>query len=179
MWTFLFRSAIIKDNSKYFQEGVYYDDTTWLPQVLMMANRVDSMNVKRHFYLIRSDSLVRSVTPQAIRKKVEGKQFIIEELLQQTSLIHNENALKWYGFMLALCVLSLLSLVAEHEYHESKKYIKRLNSLRVFPISSYRLGTRNRMKAMMVNLSPLLFCRYIHSRSVGNSWRKVMRDEIA
>lgn len=164
VWTYLFRAAIIKDNSIYCQEGVYYDDTTWLPQVLMQASRVDSVDKKRHFYLIRSDSLVQSVTPAAIRKKIDGQMYSIEELQRQRKTLANGDAEKWYGRMITLCVLSLLSYVGKYEFDQRQKYVQFLKAQGVFPLSYFRCTNRNRIKIMMANVSPYLFCNYSHIR---------------
>lgn len=166
VWTYLFRTAVIKDNSIYCQEGVYYDDTTWLPQVLMHASRVESVDTKRHFYLIRSDSLVQSVTPSAIRKKIEGKQYLIKELQRQIRATDNVSALKWYGLMRSHCVLSLLSLVGRHEYEKRDVYFRFLKDQNVFPLSLYRSTIRNRLKLLLTNFSPSLYCKYIHFRQI-------------
>lgn len=164
VWTYLFRTAIIKNNSIYCQEGVYYDDTTWLPQVLMQASRVDSVDTKRHFYLIRSDSLVQSVTPAAIRKKIDGQMYSIEELQRQRKTLANGDAEKWYGRMITLCVLSLLSYVGKFEFDQRKEFVQFLRAQDVFPLSYYRCTNRNKIKIMMTNISPLLFCSYNHIR---------------
>ena len=162
VWTYLFRTAIIKENSIYCQEGVYYDDTTWLPQVLMHAKRVESIDVRRHFYLIRSGSLVQAITPSAIQKKIQGLKYIIEELQNQRETIRDKRAIKWYDRMISHCVLSLLSSVGKYKFAQRKEYIGFTMARNVYPLSYYRCIGRNRLKIMMVNLSPELFCKYIH-----------------
>ena len=164
VWTYLFRTAIIKDNFIYCQEGVYYDDTTWLPLVLMHAKRVESIGVKRHFYLIRSDSLVQAVTLSAIRKKIDGQKYSIEELQRQAETIIDSQARKWYGRMITLCVLSLLSYVGKFEFNKRREYIQYLKLQRVFPLSYYRSTKRNSIKILLTNISPYLYCRYSHLR---------------
>ena len=162
VWTYLFRTALIKDNSIYCQEGVYFDDTSWLPLVLMQAKRVESIDVRRHFYLIRSDSLVQAVTPSAMQKKIKGLKYIIRELQRQKETITNDLALKWYGRMLSLSVLSFLSSIGKYEFVQRKEAIQFLKDQNVFPLSFYRCTNRNRIKIMMINISPELVCRYIH-----------------
>lgn len=164
IWTYLFRTALIKDNSLYCQEGVYFDDTSWLPQVLMRAERVDSVNVKRHFYLIRCDSLVQDKSPRTVRKKIDGQLYLIEELQCQKRSIVNIQAIKWYRQMLSHCVLALLSLVGQYEYEKRKMFIRFLRDQDVFPLSSYRCSRRNKIKIAMANLSPSLLCLYYNSR---------------
>ena len=165
VWTYLFKASIIKDNNIYFGEGVYFDDTPWLPQVLAKAKRVDSMDYKRHFYLIRSDSLVRNKEIGYERKKIAGQQYLIRELLRQTAASDNVFAKKWYGLMLSHCVLGLLSLVGECDFSRRSDYIRELSNLNVFPLSKYRLSRRNRIKIAIVNISPSLFCLYCHIRT--------------
>lgn len=164
VWTYLFRTSIIIDNSIYCQEGVYYDDTTWLPLVLMHANRVESIDVKRHFYLIRNDSLVRAVTPSAIQKRIDGQAFSIKELQCQIKTLTNEYALRWYKRMLTLCVMSFISYVGKYRFSQRKEYIQFLKTQNVFPLSYYRCTKRNRLKIILTNVAPYLYCVYTHLR---------------
>jgi len=164
VWTYIFRTKIIKDNNIYCEEGAYFDDTTWLPLVLAKAKRVDSIDYRRHFYLIRSDSLVRAKDARSIRKKMEGERYLIKELQRQNFNIENVFARNWYNMMLAYCTLSLLSLVGVYDFKCRNTYIKELKELKVFPLSRYRLSRRNSIKTIFINFSPTLFCWYCHVR---------------
>lgn len=162
VWTYLFRTSLIKSNGIYFIEGDYFDDTPWLPRVLAKAQRVDSVDYVRHFYLIRSDSLVQSKSTDAIKKKVNGQLFLIDELKRQKDGTINGKGIQWYEMMVASCVLSLLSLIGTYDFLNRKDYIKRLKEQDVFPLSRYRKTGISHLKVLLINISPNLFCLLIH-----------------
>lgn len=168
VWTFIFRTVLIKENELFFNEGVYYDDTPWLPQVMLHASRVDSLDVKRHFYLIRSNSLVQSRSEKAVSKKINGQLYLIRELIRQRNDCQEGKAEKWFGMMIAHCVLTLLTLVGLYDYSKKTQYIKDLKKQAVFPLSSYHASESNKSKIAFVNYSPCLFCMFIHFRQPHN-----------
>lgn len=165
VWTYLFRTALLKDNDLYFPEGVYFDDTPWLPRVLALANRVDSIDFKRYFYLIRSNSLVQSVSKESIRRKIDGQRFLVSEMSRQKNAVQNGKARTWYQKMIIHCVVTLLSLVALYDFHNRGTYIKELRNKGVLPFASGTVAGGNRLKTQLVGRAPSLFCRIIHFRN--------------
>ena len=164
VWTFIYRASIIKENSLYCIEGDYFDDTPWLPRVLAKANRVDSVPTKRHFYLIRSNSLVQSKSMASIKRKMDGHLFLVDELGRQASETQNKDGRKWYRMMIAFCVLSLLTLVGQYFYSNRKNIIRSLREKMVFPLSWNRFYWQNKLKLLIINLSPFLYCWLTHIR---------------
>lgn len=165
VWSFLFRTSLLKENDLFFYEGDYFDDTPWLPRVLSLAQRVDSIDYKRHFYLIRNNSLVQSVSEKSITRKIDGQRFLIKELLHQKDALNNEAASKWYDRMIAHCVLSLLTMVGKNSFENRRKYLDELNRYGVLPISKNQSSTANKGKIFLINCNPDLFCRIIHLKS--------------
>ena len=165
VWTFLFRLSIIKDNGVYFIEGDYFDDTPWLPKILALSKRVDSIDWKRHFYLIRNDSLVQSASMKNIQRKIDGQRFLLGEMQRQMGEVHNDDAIRWYKMMISHCVITLLTLVSLHKFDDRREYIKEMKYRSIFPISSYRNKKRatGLIKVNLINLSPDLYCRLIHA----------------
>lgn len=158
VWTYLFRTRLVTDNNLFFTEGVYYDDTTWLPQVLRLAKRVDSIDFKRHFYVIRNESLVRSSNSSAVFKRIEGQKSLIQELRRQFSTVDNQDAFFWYKRMIAHCTISLLSLVASKNKDDIDSCVSFIKKSRILPLSMRRLRFKNCIKVSIINLSPSLFC---------------------
>lgn len=163
VWTYLFRLSLIKDNDIYFIEGDYFDDTPWLPKVLSLARRVDSIDWKRHFYLIRSNSLVQSSSNKSIKRKIEGYWFLIRELQGQMKMEHNSGALKWYKMMISHCVLTSLTLVGLYCFNDRQKHLNYLKNNNVYPLPHCDESLSNKVKVSLINLSPELFCRLIHT----------------
>lgn len=165
VWSFLYRTSLLKENDLFYYEGDYFDDTPWLPRVLAFASRVDSIDFKRYFYLIRKNSLVQSTSSRSIARKMDGHLFLVKELLLQKSNLNNQEASKWYDRMISHCVLSLLTLVGRADYENRNKYIQELGERKVFPISKAKYSMANRVKVSMINFSPALYCRMIHLKS--------------
>ena len=167
VWTFFFRTAIIKDNDIYFFEGDYFDDTPWLPRVLLKAQRVDSWGALRHFYLIRDNSLVQSDSPEKIQRKIDGQKFLIIELSRQQQKVKRTAAEKWYQMMTAHCTITLLALIGLHSYEGKSNVVAFLKESGILPLSFYHASKSNKLKICLINISPALFCTLIHYRRVS------------
>lgn len=165
VWTFFFRTSVIKDNDIYFIEGDYFDDTPWLPRVLMNSERVNSVDFKRHFYLIRSDSLVQSQNHNTLLKKIKGERFLIKELNRQSRSIENKQADIWYNRMIGHCVLTLLSLATKYDEKEVESCISLIKKEGILPLSTRNKSLTIWIKTILVNISPRLFCSVIKFRT--------------
>lgn len=166
VWTYLFRTSLIRDNNLFFIEGVYFDDTPWLPQVLRKASRVNSVNFQRHFYLIRGNSLVQSKDRITIRKKIEGQTYLINELKSQMETTNNSYALQWYRSVIAHCIVSLLSISGQQEKDEVQSICRFVSSSGALPLPVNGSTTRNRIKLRLINISPYLFCLIIKVKNI-------------
>ena len=169
VWTFIFRTAIIKENGIFFIEGDYYDDTPWLPRVLMKAERVNTIDVKRHFYLIRSNSLVQSNSHSTLLKKIKGQRFLIEELTEQSNSFNNDNAKRWYDRIISHCVWTMISYAAMCGYDETGTCVSFLKKNKLYPISMRRKSINSILKATLFNISPRLFCMAMQLRTKKHS----------
>lgn len=158
VWSFIFRRALILENGLFFYEGYYVDDTPWLPRVLLKAQRVDSTPAKRHFYLIRKDSLVRAKSQASIDKQRFGLISVVKELLTQRAGNSDQEADKWYRMTISHCVVFLLSLISVYRFEQRQTVIAQLKSFKVFPLSLYRASLPTRLKMMLINLSPSFYC---------------------
>ena len=166
VWTYIFRAKLIKDNSLLFTEGAYFDDTPWLPQVIRCASKVDSIDFKRHFYLIRSNSLVQVAGERAIIKKIDGQKYLIEELKRQMESANDENAIQWYKSMIAHCTVTLLSLAANLGKDQIKSCSHFVSDSNILPLPIKNRIFGNRLKMALINLSPSLFCKVLHTKSL-------------
>lgn len=165
VWTYLFRTSLLKDHELFFPEGVYFDDTPWLPKVLTWAQRVDSIDFKRYFYLIRSNSLVQSVSKESIRRKIDGQMYLISELTEQKNVARNEKADSWYQRMIGHCVFTLLTLVSVYNYNSKRVIIKNLKDKGVLPLASRGGNRRRGLKQRLLDFSPSFFCWLVHLKT--------------
>ncbi len=157
VWSYIFRTAVIRENHIQFIQGDYFDDTMWLPQVISAADRINSTDFCRYYYLQRQGSLVYTVTSEDTIRKVEGQMVLVKKLYERSLEVDSQSAV-WYQAMYSKSVLSLLSSVAVQSYSEAKKYISRLKDIHVFPLSTYFLTKSQQSKVKLINFSPMLFC---------------------
>lgn len=155
IWTFVFKLSLIKENNIYFYEGDYFDDTPWTPRILQAARRVNSCDVICYYYLQRSDSLVRAVSPDARNKKIAGQRFLIEELSKQKKEA-TKNAKKWYSRTLSFCAVCLLGLVSHHCTADIASTIRFLKQYNLRFLTLKKATLKFKIKALIYNVSPRL-----------------------
>lgn len=161
VWTYLFRTSLIRENELFFDERAYIDDTPWLPRVLSCARRVDSYGVKRHFYTIRKGSLVRSGNDKA-GQMIEAQKWLADELCRQKEQAADKRADAWYRMMISHSALSLLTLTGSSAYSCKKDITSWVNNREILPLSLRGVDGWTRLKLRLINLSPSGYCTLIH-----------------
>ena len=158
IWRYMYRTDIIKQNNIWCFTGDYYDDTPWLPLVLMKAERMNITDVIAYNYLERIDGLVKISNPKAIQRKIDGQLLLLNLLNNEMESIKDEGILSWYNNMKAHSAFSLVTMVACHFYNDRKKYIKSLKELNALPLKFNTKTTKKSAKKMkIVNFSVSLF----------------------
>ncbi len=170
IWRYLYRRDIITKNEIWCFTGDYYDDTPWLPLVLLKAGRMNICDTVVYDYMVRSDSLVKVKNPKMMKRKSDGGVLLLKYLEEERVSIVNgqeirddrwrEGVIDWYKRMEAHTVVSLLTNVGLALYEEREDYIKQLRELKLFPITSKSL------KARLINLSPLLAVNLLHLKNL-------------
>ena len=158
VWAYVYRTSLIKDNGIWCIQGDYIDDTPWLPQICLKADRVDLTEQRIYYYYQRSDGLVRSKSPEAMMKKIDGEFVLISTLQHQLKDVSDDGVRQWYESIIAFCVLSLLSMVALSRYWDSKATINRLKRMGVFPLRKIPWISSTDKKITIINIAPQLFC---------------------
>ena len=186
IWRYMYRTELIVANEIWCFTGDYFDDTPWLPLVLMKAERLDICDTVVYDYQERCDSLVKAKSLPAVRKKIEGFFLLIHllqeekrglngsavdyqnmKVLRELSLAENikKNVFCWYNMMIAHSVISLLTDIAVHEYPSYKQYLTRLKDMKVFPLSDYKTTANTFWKIKLINICPSLMIGIIHLRN--------------
>lgn len=160
VWAYIYRLDFIRKSGIRFKEGGYFDDTPWLPRVLQAAERINCVNVRHQYYLQRSGSLVHTRSVAAIQRKCDGQLALIEEMQRQMQMA-DKSTWGWYKNMIAHSTLSILTAIAVANYEECKGYIQKLQILHVFPLKG-RSGKKSaKIKLILANISPRLYCGLI------------------
>jgi glycosyltransferase involved in cell wall biosynthesis len=164
IWRYIYRTEIIIKNNIWCYTGDYYDDTPWLPLVLMKAERMNICNTVVYDYLERSDSLVNSKSPRAVQRKIDGGLMLLEILTEQLKAITDVGVRSWYDRMISHSVVSLMTLIGAYQYDKRKEYIQQLNRWHIFPLMKYS-GNKQSTKVRLLNFSPRLFLWLLHIKN--------------
>ena len=165
IWRYIYRTDIITKNNIWCYTGDYYDDTPWLPLVLMKAERMNICDTVVYDYLERSDSLVNAKSPKAVQRKIDGGLMLLEILTRQLKSIDNKGVRGWYDTIIAHATSSLLTLVGIYKYANRNQYLKRLKQLNLFPLSTCKTEKKAQRKIRTINLCPQLFLLLVHLKN--------------
>lgn len=162
VWPYIYRLDLIKSNNIRFIETCYFDDTPWLPRVMQKAQRVECIPVRHQYYLQRQGSMVRTNNIESIRIKVDGQVKLLTLLKEQMQVAYPE-VLDWYKKILDHIVISILTTVAVSLFLERDNYIRQIAAMKLLP-----LANGNRLKCLLINFSPSLYCWLIHIKNNRN-----------
>lgn len=187
IWRYFYRTDVIVNNKIWCFTGDFFDDTPWLPLVLLKVERLGICDVMVYDYQERSDSLVKAQSLPVVKKRNDGCILLIRLLKEEMKGIKGETVsypnmevlntvslaeetrvkvLKWYEMMIALSVVSLLSSVAVSDFGSRKQAMENLQGMQVFPVSDYKASKKNLRKIWMINHFPYLMMRMLHLKSV-------------
>ena len=70
-----------------FTPGIHYEDTEWLPRMMLAAKRVNSTSIVVYNYLVRQGSITQAEgNKEKLRKNVKDFLFVIESLSKQKAI---------------------------------------------------------------------------------------------
>ena len=164
IWRYIYRTDIIIKNDIWCYVGDYYDDTPWLPLVLMKAERMNICNTVVYDYLERSDSLVNAKSPRAVQRKIDGGLMLLEILTEQLKSITDVGVRSWYDRMISHSVVSLMTLIGVYQYDNRKEFLQQLNRWHIFQLMKHS-DNRQSTKVRLLNYSPRLFLWLMHIKN--------------
>lgn len=165
IWRYIYRREIITENNIWCFVGDYYDDTPWLPLVLMKAERMNICDKVVYNYLERSDSLVNAQSPKAVQRKIDGGFMLLELLKGQLSTIDDLAVRKWYDMMIAHATVTLLTLIGKYQFSQRKAFIKELKQLHIFPLSICKAEKKTLRKILWINRSIYVFLLLVYLKN--------------
>lgn len=165
---FIFRSDLLFRTGNQFLKQIYFEDTEWIPRVLIQAKRVSSVSTIVFNYLWHQESITHSNTGK-IKKKILGDRFLIIDSMQ--SQLRDTTDQRWYKGMITLNVISILQQSASGNKKEYASVISRLRNKNVFPLYSYNLTWKQKVHFFTINLSPRIYRLLIYILNHANSYR--------
>lgn len=166
IWRYIYRREIITENNIWCFVGDYYDDTPWLPLVLMKAERLNICDKVVYNYMERSDSLVNAQSPKAVQRKIDGGFMLLDLLKEQLNTIEDFAVRKWYDMMIAHATTTLLTLIGTFYFSQRKAYIKRIKQLEILPLSIHKAEKKTMRKIQWINYSLNLFVTIVFIKNL-------------
>lgn len=158
-WAFVIKRNLIIDDRCLFTEGIYFEDTDWTPRMLMRAKRAASTEMRAYNYLWREGSITLPDNPQKKKKVLKDKIKLLYGFRERRKLMKDQS---WFIWQIAGTTMSVLGILATYPSEVRKPYIKQLKELDIFPLSMYRASRNSRLKIMIANISPSLYCKLMH-----------------
>ena len=146
-----------------FTEGIHFEDTEWLPRMMLRAKRVNSTPLMVYNYFLHDGSITQvQGESEKIRQNIEDSMTVIN---RYNAYIAQYPNCFWLCNMRSSIVVSVLSMVTQYLYASRKEYIARLKSMNVFPLSLANQGHTYLRKARLINFSPRLTTALLHLKN--------------
>ena len=160
-WRYLFRKELITTTATFFSEGILYEDTEWLPRILLQAKSIKQIPNIVYNYVQHEGTITHPKTDADWKKNIEHSFIVMSNLRQIASTAKYSKA--WFDAMSSSIITSVLTIVAKHLYLEKEAYIQRIldyspNRLTSLPSFS----TTERIKICLANISLNLYCDLRH-----------------
>ena len=175
IWRYMYRRKIITENGIWCFTGDYYDDTPWLPLVLLKAERLNICDTEAYDYLERSDSLVKTKQVNMIIRQSDGFLLLLKYMEDERKKIVDgilpvdekwkDGVIAWYKKMEAHAVISLLTNIGVHLFATRNNYVNKLQKLQVFPLSKITDSKKTLRKIRLANIHPLILVWFIHLKN--------------
>lgn len=146
-----------------FTEGIHFEDTEWIPRMMLGAKRVNSTITIVYNYLVRQGSITKvEGDVDKVRKNVED---CIKIIAQYNRYIAQYPNCLWLRNMRSSMVVSVCCSIAQYLYARRNEYISQLESMRVFPLTLANQGKTYSRKARLINISPRLAVKLLHFKN--------------
>lgn len=163
-WAFVIKRSLIVESQEtransqdcLFTEGIYFEDTDWTPRMLLKAKRVSSTEKIVYNYLWREGSITLPDNPIKRKKVLDDKMRQIVGFQEQKKLVRDQ---RWFAWKTAGAAIGILNSVCAYRASDRDYYIKQLELMNIFPLSTYRADRNSRIKIIIANVSPTLYCK--------------------
>lgn len=154
---YIINRDLLISNSLYFKDGIYFEDTEWLPRVLLKTTRIASTPAVVYYYLQRQGSITKSVD-------VVKKRKVLHDLLQVMTSIQEVSktypSLKqWQKIYTSYICINYLRYLTNNLYEERVVHLKELKKTKNFPI--VKTSTISYVQLIVINISPRFFMKLI------------------
>ena len=152
---FIIRTSILKDITNHFKPGIYFEDTEWLPRILLQVERVTSVDLIAYNYFIREGSITNSKEKAKTDKILRDKVLLIDSMKEQMKEVSDK---RWFEGMISMTVISILDIVSGKDRTDRKRLLKVLRDKSIYPLSEFQILPSFRKRIKIINFSPTLYC---------------------
>ena len=146
-----------------FTPSIHFEDTEWLPRMMLAAKRVNTTTQIVYNYLWREGSITQ------VQGNIDKMRKNIEDMMTIISRYNDYRAqyptCAWLRNMQSSMVVSVIANVSQYLYADREDYIKRLKALNVFPLTLANQGRTYLRKARLINISLRLTVELLHLKN--------------
>lgn len=155
--------VIKREMASSFTSGIHFEDTEWLPRMMLAAKRVNATSRIVYNYFMRDGSITQVQGDSAkLRKNIED---CITVIVQYNHYMEQFPHCTWLRNMQGSMVVSVITGVANNFYAERKVFLSRLRELGVFPLTIDNQGYTYKRKARLINFSPEMYICLLHVKN--------------
>jgi len=167
------RSLLINEDGtekNFFTPDIYFEDTDWLPRVLMQAKRVASTHLVYYCYLMREGSITHAVSREKQQKLLEDKMKLVKAMIGYKAKWQGGETVRrrddsWFDRMIAATVVSICGMLAGDFWSEKRKYLSNLSSMHIYPLCSARTNRFIKRKIAIINLNANIGVCLLHLKN--------------
>lgn len=142
------RESVLQEQ---FTVGIYFEDTDWMPRMLLQAKRVASSELVVYNYLWREGSITLSQKDiQKQRKQLHDKINLLRKLNDWGDQVADR---RWFDGMISALMVNIVGIIASTFYTERKKYVQQIKTMHLLPLSTYHIAPRAQRKIKLINFS--------------------------
>lgn len=161
-WQFIVKKCLLLNANCLFTEGMLFEDTDWTPRVLVKAKRVASTETVVYNYLWRENGITLSKSEAKVRKELDDKIRLLNNLKQWNCGI-------WFERMIASLVVSVVGILGTTMWADRRIYLRRLHALDVLPLTTDGLTKNMKRKIRLINHSLTLAVYLLHYKNIRKS----------
>ena len=159
-WQFVLRTVLCKKET--FTPGIYFEDTDWMPRMLLRVKHVASTELVAYNYLWREGSITLSQKDiQKQRKQLHDKIYLLRKLNDWGDQVADR---RWFDSMISGLMVNIVGIIASTFYEVRKKYLQQIKAMHLLPLCTYHIAPRAQRKVKLINLSIDLAVMMMHLR---------------
>lgn len=147
-WQFVVKKNIVEKEK--FTPGIYFEDTDWMPRMMLAAKKVASNNKIVYNYLWRDGSITLTSNKEKIRKHLHDKIKILKRLNIWRQTVTNCH---WFDIMISSLMIGIVNSIASNFYDERNNYIQQIRNIGVLPLTTFHIPKKAKRKVRLINLS--------------------------